>query len=207
MGLLRISDALSVRRRRRRRRIVHLQKAVNVMARPQMDSIVEGQSSVTPQNCRMEMLRCLNSPTRHRHRTIATQPSTGPALFSTAQDSVNAPSSQQQDGPLRDSTETEERMPCSTESQQPQSDHFPESSSSSADSSRRGSNAEEEPTNEAQVVGRVAIQLRTIGDEINTVYLQRRNEGAQWQNWRGLYRGLVAFLADTISTLYQHRLR
>lgn len=28
-----------------------------------------------------------------------------------------------------------------------------------------------------------------------------------WQNWRGLYHGLIAFVAETINGLYQHGLR
>ena len=60
------------------------------------------------------------------------------------------------------------------ESQQPLHELMPESHSSSADSSRRESPAEEEPTPEEQAIHRVAIQLRTIGDEMNAVYLQRR---------------------------------
>lgn len=57
--------------------------------------------------------------------------------------------------------------------QQPLPDLLPESSSSSAQSSRRGSAVDEESMEEEQVVGRVAIQLRTIGDEMNAVYFQR----------------------------------
>lgn len=53
-------------------------------------------------------------------------------------------------------------------------DLLPESSSSSAQSSRRGSVADEDSLEEEQVVGRLGIQLRTIGDEMNVVYLQRR---------------------------------
>lgn len=53
-------------------------------------------------------------------------------------------------------------------------DLLPERSSSSAHSSRRGSAVDEESMEEEQLVGRVAIQLRTIGDEMNAVYLQRR---------------------------------
>uniref|UniRef100_A0A673L1B5 Uncharacterized LOC107743728 n=1 Tax=Sinocyclocheilus rhinocerous TaxID=307959 RepID=A0A673L1B5_9TELE len=44
------------------------------------------------------------------------------------------------------------------------------------------------------------------GDEMNAVFLQR-NAVPGWQNWRGLYHGLFAFVADTINALYQHGLR
>ncbi|XP_062872790.1 bcl-2-binding component 3 [Trichomycterus rosablanca] len=186
------------------------------MARPQMDSRVDGQGPASPPSCRMEVLRWdarpnggtqTGSHSRRPRRTIATQTNTvAPPVIST-QDSVSTPSSPQQDGPLRESTGPEQEWLCPTEMQQPLPDSLPGSNSSSSNSSRRGSVAEEEPMDEEQIVGRVAIQLRTIGDEMNAVFLQRRNEVAQWQNWRGLYRGLVTFLADTISTLYQHGLR
>ncbi|KAL7831821.1 hypothetical protein AOLI_G00293690 [Acnodon oligacanthus] len=186
------------------------------MARPQMDGRVDNQSQTAPQSCRMEVLRRDAWPSggphsasqaRHRHRTMATQ--TSPVLLSHArtQDAASLPSTNQQDGPLRDNTGTELERSSPAETQQPLHDLTAESHSSSADSSRRESPAEEEPTPEEQAIHRVAIQLRTIGDDMNAVYLQRRNEAPQWQNWRGLYRGLVAFLADTISTLYQHGVR
>ncbi|XP_058270475.1 bcl-2-binding component 3 [Hemibagrus wyckioides] len=181
------------------------------MARPQPDSRVDSQSPAQAQTCRMEVLRMDAWPTggtqliqqSRRRRTVATQTSsTAPAPVIATVSMANSP---QQEGPLRDSSGTEQERSCPSRMQQPLPDHLPESSSSSAQSSRRGSAAAEESVEEEQVVGRVAVQLRTIGDEMNAVYLQRRNEGAQWQNWRGLYRGLVAFLADTISTLYQLR--
>ncbi|KAM9468436.1 bcl-2-binding component 3 [Clarias gariepinus] len=181
------------------------------MARPQQDSRADSQSPAQPQTCRMEVLRRdawpsggtqLIPQTRQRRRTVATQTSTVPAPVVSTQDSVSVGSPPEQGGPLRDSSGTEQERSCPSRRQQPLPDLLPEGRSSSAQPSRRGSAADEESM---EVVGRVAIQLRTIGDEINAVYLQRRNEGAQWQNWRGLYRGLVAFLADTISTLYQLR--
>lgn len=69
---------------------------------------------------------------------------------------------------------TEQERSRPSRMQQPLPDPLPESSSSSAQSSRRGSEAAEESVEEEQVVGRVAVQLRTIGDEMNAVYLQRR---------------------------------
>ncbi|XP_072547256.1 bcl-2-binding component 3 [Salminus brasiliensis] len=189
------------------------------MARPQMDSRVDGQSPTAPQSCRMEVLRRDVWPSggiqpvsqpRHRHRTTATQTSSAPQSLAPSQDTLSVPRVPQQDDPLRDNTGTagtEREQPHPAGSQQPLPDLLLESHSSSANSSHRDSPADEEPTPEEQAIQRVAIQLRTIGDEMNAVYLQRRNEAPQWQNWRGLYRGLVAFLADTISTLYQHGLR
>ncbi|KAF4086061.1 hypothetical protein AMELA_G00101780 [Ameiurus melas] len=185
-----------------------------VMARPQPDSRVDGQSPAQPQTCRMEVLRRDAWPSggtqqvlqsRQRCRTVATQTSTVPAPVISTQDTVSLPSSPQHEGPLRDSSGTGQERWHLNRRQQPLPDLLPESSSSSAESSRRGSAVDEESMEEEQVVGRVAIQLRTIGDEMNAVYFQRMNEVAQWQNWRGMYRGLVAFLADTISTLYQLR--
>ncbi|XP_047017223.1 bcl-2-binding component 3 [Ictalurus punctatus] len=180
------------------------------MARPQPDSRVDGQSPAQPQTCRMEVLRRDAWPSggtlqSRRCRTVATQTSTVTAPVISTQDTVSIASSPQQEGPLRDSSGTGQERLYPNRRQQPLPDLLPESSSSSAQSSRRGSAVDEESMEEEQVVGRVAIQLRTIGDEMNAVYFQRMNEGAQWQNWRGLYRGLVAFLADTISTLYQLR--
>lgn len=188
------------------------------MARPQMDSRVDGQSPTSPQSCRMEVLRRDNWPSggtqpasqpRHRHRTTATQTSPAPMPLAPSQDVLRVLRDPQQ-SPLRENTGTagtEQERPRPSESQQPLPDLLLESHGSSSNSSNRESPADEEPTPEEQAIHRVAIQLRTIGDEMNAVYLQRRNEAPQWQNWRGLYRGLVAFLADTISTLYQHGLR
>ncbi|GAA6109581.1 bcl-2-binding component 3 [Tachysurus ichikawai] len=180
------------------------------MARPQPDSRVDSRSSAQPQTCRMEVLRrdpwnAGGTQQSRRCRTVATQTSTVPAPVIFTQDAVSVASSPQQEGPLRDSSGTEQERSCPSRMQQFLPDHLPESSSASDQSSRRGSVAEEESVEEEQVVGRVAVQLRTIGDEMNAVYLQRRNEGAQRQNWNGLYHGLVAFMANTISTLYQLR--
>ncbi|KAF7700006.1 hypothetical protein HF521_002964 [Silurus meridionalis] len=178
------------------------------MARPHPNSRVDGQSPVQTQTCRMEVLRPIGSqilPSRQRRRTVSTHTSTASAPVIPTQDTVSTECPPQQEGPLRDSSGTEQERSCPSRRQQPLPDLLPESSSSSGQSSRRGSGAVEESVEEEQVVGRVAIQLRTIGDEMNAVYLHRMNEGAQWQNWRGLYRGLVAFLSDTISTLYQLR--
>ncbi|KAK1785954.1 hypothetical protein P4O66_017701 [Electrophorus voltai] len=174
------------------------------MARPQMDSRVDGQS---PQSCRMEVLRrdawpggstqpapqATQSLARPWRRSAATQTSTAPLQLTPAPDALNTSAAPQQDG-----AGPEQERSCLGGRPEPLPDVLQE---------RHGAPPEEEPTPEEQAVARVAIQLRTIGDEMNAVYLQRRNEGAQWQNWRGVYRGLVAFLADTISTLYQHGLR
>ncbi|KAI4886512.1 hypothetical protein NFI96_024876 [Prochilodus magdalenae] len=186
------------------------------MARSQTDSGVDGQSPTAPQSCRMEVLRrdvwssggSHSAPQpRRRHRNTAAHTSLSLLPHAPSQNAVSLPSTPQQDGPLRENTETEPERSSLAGTQQPLPDLVPESYSSSEESSHRQSPAEEEPTLEEQAIQRVAIQLRTIGDDMNTVYLQRRNEAPQWQNWRGLYRGLVAFLADTISTLYQHGLR
>ncbi|TSN39334.1 Cell cycle checkpoint protein RAD1 [Bagarius yarrelli] len=183
------------------------------MARPQPDSRVDNQSPAQHHTCRMEVLRRDARPNggtqqilqSRRRRTVATQTCSAAAPVISTQDTANTDGSPQQEDPLRDNSGTEQERLYPSRRQQPLPDLLPESSSSSAQSSRRGSVADEESVAEEQVVGRVAVQLRTIGDEINAVYLQRRNEGAHWQNWRGLYRGLVVFLADTISTLYQLR--
>ncbi|XP_066559957.1 bcl-2-binding component 3 isoform X2 [Amia ocellicauda] len=60
---------------------------------------------------------------------------------------------------------------------------------------------------EEELSGRVAEQLRVIGDEMNEIYLQRRDEMQLWQNWRGVCRELFNFLTETLSTLYLPGLR
>ncbi|KAI2656250.1 hypothetical protein H4Q32_013123 [Labeo rohita] len=179
----------------------------------------------------------------------------------------------------------------------PLPDLLTDSQSSSEDSTSSSSTAVDDPRLEEQAVERVAIQLKTIGDEMNAVFLQRvriifphmlthlqrhtrcnktqyvsfeasadavtcrksvtcrvaslnfdtipersdavyknkfycasyvpfhflryikhtmssfsshflfQNAVPRWQNWRGLYHGLVAFVADTINALYQHGFR
>uniref|UniRef100_A0A3B4Z2P1 SKI family transcriptional corepressor 2-like n=1 Tax=Stegastes partitus TaxID=144197 RepID=A0A3B4Z2P1_9TELE len=49
---------------------------------------------------------------------------------------------------------------------------------------------------------RVANQLRAIGDEFNATVL-RRHVAPHWQDWRDVCRGLVNFIAQTLSTLYR----
>lgn len=55
----------------------------------------------------------------------------------------------------------------------PLPDLLSDSHSSSEDSTASSSTAEDDPRLEEQAVERVAIQLRTIGDEMNAVFLQR----------------------------------
>ncbi|XP_076832528.1 bcl-2-binding component 3 [Brachyhypopomus gauderio] len=168
------------------------------MARPQTDSRVDGQS---PQSCRMEVLRRdarpntqpvpQVAPARSRpRRTAQSTQSTAPVPLVPPPDAPSA--APRQEDSVGHRAGPEEERSCVGGMLQLLQDVLP---------------AEEQPTPEERAVARVAIQLRTIGDEMNAVYLQRRNDVAQWQNWRGVYRGLVAFLADTISTLYQHGLR
>lgn len=147
--------------------------------------------------------------TCHRHRTIATQTSTlsAPLPHIPSHDAFSSDSIQQQDNLLRDNTGTEQEVSSLRESPLPLPDLLADNQSSSEEStSSSSSTAEDDPTLEEQAVERVAVQLRTIGDEMNAVFLQR-NVVPHWQNWRGLYRGLMALVSDTINALYQHGLR
>ncbi|KTF72670.1 hypothetical protein cypCar_00045478 [Cyprinus carpio] len=174
------------------------------MARPEMERRAGDRNPGAPNSCRMEVLRQDTWPC-HRHRTIATQTSTVLPLLTqvTTQDAFSSDSVPQQDSPLRDNTGTEQEL---SSPRLPLPDLLPDSHSSSEDSPSSSSTAEDDPRLEEQAVERVAIQLRSIGDEMNTVFLQR-NAVPGWQNWRGLYHGLFAFVADTINALYQHGLR
>ncbi|XP_011607015.1 bcl-2-binding component 3 [Takifugu rubripes] len=51
-------------------------------------------------------------------------------------------------------------------------------------------------------VRRVAIQLRTIGDEFNATLLHRA-DAPYWQDWRDACRVLLNFITQTLSTLYR----
>ncbi|KAK7156438.1 hypothetical protein R3I94_006485 [Phoxinus phoxinus] len=176
------------------------------MARPEMESRVDDCNPGAQNSCRMEVLRQDAWPNGsiiqpfHRYRTIATQTSTvsAPLPHVPTQDAFRSDSIQQQDCLLRDFTGTEQELPLP--------DLLADNQSSSEDSTSSSSAAEDNPRLEEQAVERVAIQLRTIGDEINAVFLQR-NADPRWQNWRGLYRGLVAFVADTVNAFYQHGFR
>ncbi|XP_047451087.1 uncharacterized protein LOC125014094 [Mugil cephalus] len=62
------------------------------------------------------------------------------------------------------------------------------------------------PTGEAALeadIMRVANQLRTIGDEFNSTVIRRVRLAPRWQDWRDVCRGLVNFLAQTLSPLYR----
>ncbi|XP_047248060.1 uncharacterized protein LOC124884276 isoform X1 [Girardinichthys multiradiatus] len=52
-------------------------------------------------------------------------------------------------------------------------------------------------------VRRVASQLRMIGDEFSATILHRAHVAPQWQDWRDVCRGLLNFIAQTLSTLYR----
>uniref|UniRef100_A0A672QYM3 BCL2 binding component 3 n=1 Tax=Sinocyclocheilus grahami TaxID=75366 RepID=A0A672QYM3_SINGR len=184
------------------------------MARPEMERRAGDRNPGAPNSCRMEVLRQDAWPSGsniqpcHRHRTIATQTSTvlPPLTHVPTQDAFSSDSVQQQDNPLRDNTGTEREPSSLRERPLPLPDLLADSQSSSEDSTSSSSTSEDDPRLEEQAVERVAIQLRTIGDEMNAVFLQR-NAAPHRQNWRGLYRGLVVFVADTINALYQHGLR
>lgn len=52
-------------------------------------------------------------------------------------------------------------------------------------------------------VRRVALQLRTIGDEYNATVLRRAHAAPHWQDWRDTFRGLLNFITQSLSTLYR----
>lgn len=52
-------------------------------------------------------------------------------------------------------------------------------------------------------VSRLANQLRAIGDEFNTTVLRRAHVAPPWRDWRDACRGLLSFIAQTLSTLYR----
>ncbi|XP_068173621.1 bcl-2-binding component 3 isoform X2 [Antennarius striatus] len=63
---------------------------------------------------------------------------------------------------------------------------------------------EEEEEEQELEVRRVANQLRSIGDEFNDTILLRA-AAPHWQGWRDACRGLLNFIAQTLSTLYRLR--
>ncbi|XP_051963599.1 bcl-2-binding component 3 [Xyrauchen texanus] len=185
------------------------------MARPEMESRVEDRNPGAPQSCRMEVLRqdawqsgSIIQPC-HRHRTIATQTSTLSGLLPhipTPGAFISPSMGQQQDNPLRNNIGTEQEISSPRERQLPLPGQQLDNHSSSDDSMSSRSAGGDNPRLEDQVVERVAIQLRTIGDEMNAVLLQR-NAAPHWHNWRGVYHGLIALVADTINGFYQHGFR
>ncbi|TRY99769.1 hypothetical protein DNTS_020943, partial [Danionella cerebrum] len=182
------------------------------MARPEMESRVDDRNPVAPNSCRMEVLRqdvLLNGniiQSCHRHRTIATQTSTVSPTHPQmpTPDAFRSDNSQQQDCLLRDNSGREQEVSSVTERPLPLPDLLTQNQSSSEDlTSSSSSTNEDEPLMAERAVQRVAIQLRTIGDQMNSILLQR-NAVPPWQNWRGLYRGLLALVADTLNAFYQH---
>ncbi|KAG1951659.1 bcl-2-binding component 3 [Pimephales promelas] len=172
------------------------------MARPEMESKVADCNPGAPNSCRMEVIWPNGSIIQpcHRHRPIVTQTTTvsPPLPHIPTQDAFSSDSVQQQDCLLRDISGTEQEVPLP--------DVLADNQSSSEDSTSSSSAAEDNPRLEEQAVERVALQLRIIGDQMNDVFLQR-NADPRWQNWRGLYHGFVAFVADTINAFYQHGFR
>ncbi|KAM4566544.1 bcl-2-binding component 3 [Odontesthes bonariensis] len=52
-------------------------------------------------------------------------------------------------------------------------------------------------------IRRVANRLRLIGDEFNATVLRRALVAHHWRDWRGVCRGLLSFITQTLSTLYR----
>ncbi|KAK6470673.1 facilitated trehalose transporter Tret1-like isoform X3 [Huso huso] len=77
-----------------------------------------------------------------------------------------------------------------------------------ADTPQNCSPASHDQVEEEDLSGMVAEQLRIIGDEMNKIYQQRRqNEVQHWRHWRGVWRGLYNFITETLTAAYLPGLR
>ncbi|KAK1154482.1 facilitated trehalose transporter Tret1-like isoform X2 [Acipenser oxyrinchus oxyrinchus] len=76
-----------------------------------------------------------------------------------------------------------------------------------ADTLQNCSPASTDQGEEEDLSGMVAEQLRIIGDEMNDIYQQRRDEAQDWRHWRGLWRGLYSFITETLTVGYLRGLR
>ncbi|KAJ8280718.1 hypothetical protein GJAV_G00058130 [Gymnothorax javanicus] len=202
-------------------------RAAAGMARPQTDAAVEGGNGSGGQNgqqsCRMEALRPEDTwnrggfqspqtghqPCRSR-RDIATQ-TTYSAVAHAPRPHMpvcapSAPPSGNSDTTVSEQTEREQEI-CVERPRdgQPLPDLLPQRRRPLGEAEGDGDGGEEET--EDEVSGRVAEQLRIIGDEMNTLLLQRRNAVQPLQDWRGLCWGLFTLITDTLGTLYLRRNR
>ncbi|KAG7470763.1 hypothetical protein MATL_G00117210 [Megalops atlanticus] len=204
-------------------------QAASGMARPQTDGGVDSSGQAGQQSCRMEALRPealrqdawprgglhvppAGCPPRHPRRDIATQTAPGvPALVPRAPPAPapGAPPSAHEDTPARESAGSEGELGTSVERPcdgQPLPDLLPQRQCPLEENEENGA-AGGDPELDDEVSGRVADQLRVIGDEMNAMLLQRRNAAQQLQDWRGLCWGLFTLITDTLSTLYLRRHR
>ncbi|KAJ8256565.1 hypothetical protein COCON_G00187170 [Conger conger] len=197
------------------------------MARPQTDGGVDS-SGQQQQSCRMEALRpegsrqdawhrgsfhalqtgcqpCLprrDIATQTAYSAVAHSPRPAPACAPSAPPSGTAHTSVPQ------SADTVREQGGSVERPhdgQPLPDLLPQRQRPLGEPSGNSHARDQEMEDEAS--GRVADQLRVIGDELNAMFLQRRNDAPQLQNWRGLCWGLFTLITDTLSTLYLRRNR
>ncbi|XP_041090544.1 uncharacterized protein LOC121303810 isoform X2 [Polyodon spathula] len=76
-----------------------------------------------------------------------------------------------------------------------------------ADMPQNCSPASSDQGEEEDLSGMVAEQLRIIGDEMNEIYQQRRNEAQGWLHWGAVWRGLYNFISQTLNTGYLPGLR
>ncbi|KAJ8414545.1 hypothetical protein AAFF_G00037470 [Aldrovandia affinis] len=188
------------------------------MARPQTDGGVDSRGQGGQQSCRMEALRPdgvrqdawhrggvhtlqTGYPLCHGRHDIATTTAYSAAVHSSRSAPTIMPPSELADTPVPESTGTEREQATSVERP---CDLLPQRQRPLGEpAGSGGENAELED----EVSGRVADQLRVIGDEMNTMFLQRRNAAQQLQDWRGLCWGLFTLITDTLSTLYLWRHR
>ncbi|KAJ8369115.1 hypothetical protein SKAU_G00091430 [Synaphobranchus kaupii] len=194
------------------------------MARPQTDGGVDSSGQGGQQSCRMEALRPEGTrpdawhgggfhtlQTGYPRRDIATQTAYSAVAHSPRPTPVHAPSAAPSEiagAPVRESADTEREQGSSVERPrdgQPLPDLLPPRQRPLGEPAGNSNGVDREAEDEAS--GRVADQLRIIGDEMNAMFLQRRNGPQQLQNWRGLCWGLFTLITDTLSTLYLRRNR
>lgn len=85
----------------------------------------------------------------------------------------------------------------------PLPDLLPQNEHQSWASQHHGATGGEAEEQQELEVRRLADQLRVIGDEFNTTVLRRAHAGPHWQDWRDVWRGLLNFIDQTLSTLYR----
>ncbi|KAG5837322.1 bcl-2-binding component 3 [Anguilla anguilla] len=198
------------------------------MARPQTDGGVESSGQSGQQSCRMEALRPegarqdawhgsgfhalqMGYQPCHPRRDIATQTAYSAVAHSPRPTPACVPSSPPSEtagAAVRESADTGREQGSSVERPrdgQPLPDLLPQRQRPLGEPAVNSSGSDQEIDDDAS--GRVADQLRIIGDELNALFLQRRNAVQPLQDWRGLCWGLFTLITDTLSTLYVRRNR
>uniref|UniRef100_A0AAY4EDF9 Uncharacterized protein n=1 Tax=Denticeps clupeoides TaxID=299321 RepID=A0AAY4EDF9_9TELE len=167
------------------------------MARPHTDRRQTGrhQSCMRPEawpSGNMDHQPC------QRHCSPATQDGVVSARQPSSPSSVSHPSALFHQHP-----QFIENAGADTHSGLPSPDPMPQMPSPVEDPLQNSTQDQNNQQLEDQAMERVAIQLRKIGDELNDLFLQRRNGGPQMLDWRGLCRGLLTFVTDTLNAIYR----